>query len=215
MLVSEIFKSIQGESTYAGLPCVFVRLAGCNLRCDWCDTVYAQSAEGGAELSEEEIVDKVLIYDNKLVELSGGEPLAQEDTASLASKLIELEKTVLIETNGSLSLKDIDSRAVKIVDVKTPSSGHEDSFLLENLKYIDSKDEIKFVVADRADYDFACAFIEEHLKEKKMKLLISPLAQSLDPAELATWILKDNLQDVRLQLQLHKLLWPDGEEGIS
>lgn len=211
MIISEIFKSIQGESTYAGLPCVFVRLAGCNLRCSWCDTPYAQGTVGARETTVEEVVASVRLFDCNLVEITGGEPLGQKDTSRLCGKLLDGGYTVLIETNGSVSLKGLDGRVVKVVDVKCPSSGHGGSFLMENLDFIREVDEVKFVIADRADYEYARRFLEECLRGRTSKVLFAPVRPALEPKELAGWILKDCLS-VRLQLQLHSYIWP-GERG--
>ncbi|HBG47182.1 MAG TPA: 7-carboxy-7-deazaguanine synthase [Deltaproteobacteria bacterium] len=211
MLVSEIFKSIQGESSYAGLPCVFVRLAGCNLKCSWCDTPYAQGTEGAKELSIEEVLKDVAFYDCALVEITGGEPLVQEEAKELAGKLIERGYTVLIETNGSVPLAGLDKRVIKIVDVKCPSSGHGSSFLVENLQYMTPEDEVKFVIANRGDYDCAREFMENMLRGRTEKVLFAPVRPEMDPRVFADWILKDSLR-VRLQLQLHAYIWPD-EKG--
>lgn len=208
MLVNEIFFSIQGESSYSGLPCIFVRLAGCNLNCSWCDTAYARSAEGAREASVEDVLREISRYNCRLVEITGGEPLMQKEAKELAKMLLDRNYTVLIETNGTVSLEGLDGRAVRIVDCKCPSSGHGGSFNMGNLKLLTSRDEIKFVIADRKDYDFAVRFIGENLKGASIpKVLFSPVVPSIDPRELAEWILKDGIA-VRLQLQLHKYLWP-------
>ncbi len=211
MIVSEIFKSIQGESTYTGLPCVFVRLAGCNLKCTWCDTAYARVPEGAVELSVEEIVHKVRFFDCGLVEITGGEPLQQKDAAALARALVDDGFRVLVETNGSISLADLDPRVVKIIDVKCPSSGHGGSFLMENLDLIAPEDEIKFVIGDKADYEYARRFLEECIGGRTTRVLFAPVRPDLDPKELAAWILRDCIS-VRLQLQIHSYIWP-GERG--
>jgi 7-carboxy-7-deazaguanine synthase len=211
MIVSEIFKSIQGESSYAGLPCVFIRLAGCNLECTWCDTPYARVPEGAVELTVEEIVGKARFFDCRLVEITGGEPLLQKNTGRLAKAFLDDGFRVLVETNGSISLAGLDERVVKIVDVKCPSSGHGGSFLMENLNYITPEDEVKFVIGDKADYEYARMFLEECLKDRTAKVLFAPVRPALDPKELAEWILRDCLS-VRLQLQIHSYIWP-GERG--
>jgi 7-carboxy-7-deazaguanine synthase len=207
--VSEIFLSIQGESTYAGLPCIFTRLAGCNLRCKWCDTVYAQNAEQGEEYSLDRIIQEVKKFQCKLIEITGGEPLLQKETPEFINELLKLGYEALLETNGNVSLKKVDSRVTKIVDVKCPSSGHDGSFLMENLKFITLKDEVKFVIADRKDYEFARDFLERCIKDETTNILFAPVYPDASPQELAKWILADGLK-VRLQLQLHKLIW--GEE---
>ncbi|MBI5233393.1 MAG: radical SAM protein [Deltaproteobacteria bacterium] len=211
MLVSEIFFSIQGESTYAGLPSVFVRLAGCNLSCSWCDTPYARTTDHAIEMEVGEVIKRVMVFNSKLIQITGGEPLLQADARGLAKKLLDMGYEVLIETNGSISLEGLDARIVKIVDVKCPSSGHEGSFLMDNLKWIAANDEVKFVIADRKDYEFARMFIEEFIKDKTSKTLFAPVTPELKPGALAQWILNDGLK-VRLQLQLHKEIW-EGERG--
>ena len=211
MLVYEIFKSIQGESTYAGLPCVFVRLAGCNLSCSWCDTPYARVPDEAIEMTIVEVIEKVGGFDCPLVEITGGEPLMQEEAIDLAGALLESGYRVLIETNGSVALSGLDPRVVKIVDVKCPSSGHAGSFLIENLECISPEDELKFVIGNREDYDSAVRFIEDFLRGRTEKVLFAPVRPQLSPAELSDWILKDGLR-VRLQLQLHSYIWP-GEKG--
>jgi len=209
LIVCEIFKSIQGESTYAGLPCVFVRLAGCNLSCSWCDTPYARVVVPGEaiEMSTAEVIEEVGGYSCPLVEITGGEPLLQEETPLLAAALLERGYRVLIETNGAVNLAGLDPRVVKIVDVKCPSSGHGGSFLLENLEHITPDDELKFVIGDRGDYDEAVRFIEEFLRGRTEKVLFAPVRPQLSPGELSEWILKDALR-VRLQIQLHSYIWP-------
>lgn len=213
MLISEIFLSIQGESTYAGMPCVFVRLGGCNMRCAWCDTGFARDAEGAVEMSVDDVVREVRKIRSacSLAEITGGEPLLQPETLALVSRLLDDGFDVLIETNGSMTLAGIDGRAVKIVDVKCPSSAHVGSFLMENLDYITPQDEIKFVIADRNDYEFAVKFIGDYLKDACSNILFAPVKSEITPARLAEWILKDGLR-VRLQLQIHKYIWAD-EKG--
>lgn len=208
MRVSEVFFSIQGESTHAGLPCIFVRLSGCNLRCLWCDTPYAQDMEGGYDLSIEDILKEIRKFRCHLVEITGGEPLIQEGTRPLINRLMVSGYTVLLETNGSVSLKDIDPLVTKVVDVKCPGSGQGGSFLMENLDFITPRDEIKFVIRDRGDYEFARGFVEERLHGKADKILFSPAHPEMNPEELARWILEDGLK-VRLQPQIHKYIWGD------
>ena len=211
MLVNEIFMSIQGESTYAGLPCVFIRLAGCNLDCAWCDTPYARGEEGAVELGVDEVMAEVGKYPCRLVELTGGEPMLQSDAPLLASRLLDEGYTVLLETNGSVSLSTLDERVVKIIDFKCPSSGHAGSFLMENLGLIGPVDEVKFVIADEQDYESAKEFVEELVMDRTEKVLFAPVTPGLEPKKLAEWILRDGLR-VRLQLQLHRYIW-DGERG--
>lgn len=211
MLVYEIFKSIQGESTFAGLPCVFVRLAGCNLNCTWCDTPYARVPDEAVEMTIAEVMDEVGGFGCPIVEITGGEPLLQEEARILAAELLAKGYQVLMETNGSVSLSGVDQKVVKIVDVKCPSSGHCGSFLLDNLEHICSHDEVKFVIGNREDYDTAVRFMEEYLHGRTEKVLFAPVKPQLSPRELSDWILKDGLR-VRLQLQLHAYIWP-GERG--
>ncbi len=200
--VCEIFYSLQGESSFAGLPCVFVRLSGCNLRCEWCDTQYAW--EPGAPMKIPQILNQIREYPTKLVEITGGEPLLQDACPDLMQSLLKHGYTVLLETNGSIMLDQVPPQVIKIVDVKCPGSGHSDSFLMENLTFLQPHDELKFVIADRNDYDFALDFIEKNnLKGKQ--LIFSPVTSSLEPKTLANWMLEDGA-DARLQLQLHKIL---------
>lgn len=208
MLVSEIFKSIQGESTYAGLPCVFVRLAGCNLSCAWCDTPYARVPDEAVEMSIAEVVEEVDCFNCQIIEITGGEPLLQEEAVALAAELVERGHRVLVETNGSVALSRLDPRVVKVVDIKCPSSGHGGSFLIENLEHITPEDEVKFVIGNREDYDTAVRFLEECLRGRTEKVLFAPVRPQLSPGDLSDWILRDGLR-VRLQLQLHAYIWPD------
>jgi len=210
--ISEIFCSIQGESTYAGLPCIFIRLAGCNLRCEYCDTTYSHESE--INLSIEDILTKVKEYEPvKLIEITGGEPLLQPEVYKLFESLHKNGYNILLETNGSISLKDIPEYVIKIVDVKCPGSGEENSFLLENLEYINKeKDEIKFVLSDNYDYNWAKDFINKY-KLFEYEILFSPVSDKLEPQDLAKWIIDDKLP-VRLQLQLHKIIWDKDKRGV-
>ncbi len=212
--VSEIFLSIQGESTYVGIPCVFVRLAGCNLKCRWCDTTYAREIKDAREMTIEEVVKEVRSFKAWLAEVTGGEPLLQEETPGLITRLLDEKYTVLIETNGSVSLEDLDKRVIKVVDVKCPSSGACGSFLMENLDHITEDDEIKFVVEDRADYEFAKKFVEDYIQDRTTKVLFAPVRPVLEPSRLAEWILMDGLK-VRLQVQMHTYIWKKGEKSPS
>lgn len=200
--VCEIFYSLQGESSFAGLPCVFVRLSGCNLRCRWCDTQYA--FEPGTMMEVGQILQEVQKYPTKLVEITGGEPLLQELSINLMQKLLELGYKVLQETNGSILLDQVPPQVIKIVDVKCPGSGHGDSFLKENLAFLQPHDELKFVLADRTDYTFALDFIKQNSLQGR-HLIFSPVTSSLKPETLAEWMLEDGAS-ARLQLQLHKIL---------
>ncbi len=210
--VNEIFKSIQGESTYAGLPCTFVRLAGCNLRCTYCDTNYAYYH--GKELADEEIIARIEEYGVNCVEFTGGEPLLQEETPPLLKTLLDRGYNVLVETNGSICIGCLDKRMTIIMDIKTPRSGMSGRMNLKNLTLIKNNDQVKFVILDESDYVWAKNMINEHmLFDKTKNILMSPAYGILPPKDLAKWILKDNLP-VRIQLQIHKYIWgPDELEG--
>lgn len=211
--VNEIFKSIQGESTYAGLPCTFVRLAGCNLRCTYCDTNYAYY--DGKELSDEEIIAKIEEYGVKLVEFTGGEPLLQEETPRLLKTLLDRGYEVLIETNGSICIGCLDKRLNIIMDYKTPKSGMSERMRPKNFEFLKRTDQIKFVLMDESDYIWAKDIIAQYrLFERFDNILMSPAYGELSPKDLVTWVLHDNLP-VRVQLQIHKYIWaPDEREGI-
>lgn len=204
LYVNEIFYSIQGESTYQGLPCIFVRLAGCNLRCRWCDTTYAFYE--GQKMTFEEIMDRIKKYNTNLVEITGGEPLLQKNVILFMSGLIENGYKVLLETSGSISIKDIPQGVIIIMDVKCPASGESDKNLWENLHYLKPSDQIKFVIADKNDYLWAKDIIKKYDLDKNFIILFSPVFEYNIATELVEWILKDNL-NVRLNLQLHKILW--------
>jgi 7-carboxy-7-deazaguanine synthase len=203
--VNEVFYSIQGESSYAGRPCVFVRLTGCNLRCSYCDTKYAY--EEGAELEIGEIIDRVSSYHCRLVEVTGGEPLIQAETPILIRRLLDEGYEVLLETNGSQDISQVDGRCVKIVDIKCPSSGEADKNDFENLNRLSDKDEIKFVIGDKEDYEYAKEKLDfiKFNPQRMHTVHFSPVFGKMDPKTLAKWILEDNL-DVRLHLQLHRYI---------
>ncbi|MFQ5530085.1 MAG: radical SAM protein [Gemmatimonadota bacterium] len=213
MRITEIFHSIQGESSYAGQPCVFVRATGCNLRCVWCDTAYA--FHGGRDMPVDDIVAEVqrLGGSCRLVELTGGEPLLQHDIGELAAALLERGYRVLCETSGSVPVDRVPQAVVKIVDFKCPGSGEVEANDWTNIDRLDpSRDELKFVIADRADYDWA----KSQLSERNLDRFIvhfSPEFDSMNRRELAAWILSDGLA-VRLQLQLHKFVWDPAERGV-
>ena len=208
MKVCEIFTSIQGESSYAGLPCTFIRLSGCNLRCSYCDTEYAYNA--GMELTEDEIINELSLVGVNLVEITGGEPLLQEGAHHLIERLLNDGHRVLVETNGSQSIKDIDSRAVIILDIKTPGSGMVSEMDFSNLDYLKPADEVKFVITGRGDYEWARDLMEERSLHEKCVVLFSPVCEALPAKNLVKWIIEDRL-DVRLNLQLHKYIF-DGEK---
>jgi 7-carboxy-7-deazaguanine synthase len=204
--VTEIFRSIQGESTRAGFPCAFIRLTGCSLRCVWCDTAYAFS--GGEKMAVAEAARRVLELGTDLVEVTGGEPLEQEGVYPLMETLLEHGKTVLLETGGHVPLDRVDPRVVKIVDVKAPGSGMMAANLPENLESLGSRDEIKFVLADRRDFDWAVDFVAARDLDGKHVVTFSPVWEKLSAADLGDWI-RDSGRPIRLGLQLHKLLWGD------
>jgi 7-carboxy-7-deazaguanine synthase len=211
--VNEIFYGIQGESSYAGRPCVFVRLTGCNLRCTYCDTQYAYSE--GEEMELDDIIAKVSSYGCGLVEITGGEPLIQEETPNLIHRLLEEGFEVLLETNGSQDISKIDVRCVKIIDIKCPSSGEEKKSDPENLKPLTERDEIKFVIGDRADYEYAKNILDTINLGSPVKNVIhfSNVFGQLHPKILAKWILEDHL-NVRLHVQLHKFVWGPDQRGV-
>jgi 7-carboxy-7-deazaguanine synthase len=209
LVVTEIFRSLQGESTFAGLPCSFVRLTGCGLRCVWCDSAYA--FQGGRTMRVDEILVEVERLGAPLVELTGGEPLEQEGFYPLSAALCDLGYTVLVETGGHIPLDRVDPRVLKIIDVKCPGSGMQARNDLGNLERLGPRDEIKFVVKDRRDFDWAVAFVEAQRLDENHTVLISPVFEgSVSPvaAEVAEWV-RDSKRKLRLNLQVHKLLWGD------
>ena len=211
MRITEIFHSIQGESSYAGQPCVFVRLTGCPLRCTWCDTDYA--FHGGQECSLEEVLEKVQTYGCRLVEVTGGEPLAQPESLPLMTRLCDASYTVLLETSGAVDIAPVDPRVHVILDVKCPGSDMTDRMHWLNLSQLAAKDEAKFVLADRADYDWARETLARYDLANRCTVHFSPVFGSLDLRELAEWILADRLP-VRFQLQMHKYIWAPDMRGV-
>jgi 7-carboxy-7-deazaguanine synthase len=209
--VNEIFHSIQGESSRAGRPCVFVRLTGCNLRCVWCDTAYA--FEEGRDLAVEEVLAQVASHGTHDVLVTGGEPLAQEGVHDLIGELLDRRYGVAVETGGSLDLAPLDRRAMIVMDLKCPGSGMSSKNRWENLSLLKSNDEVKFVLADRSDYEWARGVITTHRLAERCGLLLSPVHGILDPRPLAEWILADHLP-VRLQLQIHKYIWSPDMRGV-
>lgn len=211
--VNEIFYSIQGESTFAGFPCIFIRLTGCNLRCTYCDTTYAY--EEGDDIPIDSILTTIKKFACSLIEVTGGEPLIQDETPDLIAALIKNGYTVLLETNGSQDISTVDTRCTRIVDIKCPSSGMDDNNYWKNLDYITPNDQLKFVIAHRQDYLYAKKVLDAAAIKRRKKLLInfSPVFDKIDLKDLAGWILEDNLP-VRLQIQLHKYIWGEHTKGV-
>jgi 7-carboxy-7-deazaguanine synthase len=207
LAVSEIYRTIQGESTFAGLACTIVRLAGCNLHCRYCDTPYARA--GGTGMSVEDILKKVGELETSLVEVTGGEPLLQEEACALLEGLLDTGARVLLETNGSLPLDQVPDGVVRILDIKCPGSGEANGNRWENLDLLTGRDQVKFVLCNRADYDWAKGIISEHHLDR-FEILLSPAWDTLEPRLLADWILEDGLK-ARLNLQIHRVVWPEGE----
>jgi 7-carboxy-7-deazaguanine synthase len=210
--VTEIFRSIQGESTHAGRPCVFVRLTGCNLRCSWCDTEYA--FYGGAKMTLDQVLERVRALGVKLVEVTGGEPLLQPEVYPLMERLLAEGYEVMLETSGERSIARVPRQVIKIVDVKCPDSSEPDTFDRSNLDHLAPHDQVKFVVASRRDYEFARDFTRAHdLPRRVAAVIFSPVWGKLELQPLADWILADNL-DIRFGYQLHKLIWGAEARGI-
>ena len=213
MQVTEIFKSIQGESTFAGLPCIFIRLTGCNLRCSWCDTEYA--FHGGTKMTLDDVMDKVSAFDGKLVEVTGGEPLLQDEVYPLMDRLLADRYQVLLETSGERPIDRVPAEVVKIVDVKCPDSGEPDTFRLENLDRLQPHDQVKFILGTRRDYEFARDFTRSHgLPERVAAVIFSPAHGQVDLERMAQWILADRVENVRFGAQLHKLIWGPDAQGV-
>jgi 7-carboxy-7-deazaguanine synthase len=212
MVITEIFKSIQGESTFTGLPCVFVRLTGCNLRCHWCDTAYAFN--GGQKLTVDEVMAQVHKLGCKLVEVTGGEPLLQEDVYPLTEQLLGAGFRVLVETSGERYIGRLPQAVIKVLDVKCPGSGEGGAFCADNLGVLERKDQVKFVIANENDYRYARDFMAQHdLGGRVNEVILSPVFGQLHPRQLAEWILRDGL-DVRLGLQIHKFIWDPATHGV-
>ena len=211
MKICEIFTSIQGESSHAGLLCTFIRLSTCNLRCSYCDTQYAYSE--GFDLSEDDIVDRVRQAGIHLVEITGGEPLLQTEVYSLTRRLLEEGYRVLLETNGSMSIKELDKRTVVILDVKTPGSGMSERMDLTNLEMIKHSDEIKFVLTGRDDYEWTKEMIRTYGLTDKCIILLSPTFGTLEPEDLAAWMIQDRIE-ARLNIQLHKYIFGPERRGV-
>ena len=212
LTVNEIFHSIQGESTHTGRPCVFVRLTACDLRCSWCDTPYAFTE--GRKMTIDDVLTRVDEYDCDLVEITGGEPLLQRDVYPLMQQLLASGKTVMVETGGHRSIQDVPPGVIRIMDVKCPGSGESDKNHWENLDLLTSRDEVKFVIRDRPDYEYAKDIVVRHnLLDRTAAVLFSPVHDVLPAKDLAKWILADRLP-VRLQLQAHKYIWDANTRGV-
>lgn len=211
MKICEIFASIQGESSFTGFPCIFVRLTGCNLRCSYCDTTYAY--EEGTDMQLRDIVHKVVSSGLQLVTITGGEPLLQQETILLIKTMLEKGYTVLIETNGSVDISKVDKGAHIILDIKTPSSNMGDRIHLKNLEYVGKKDDVKFVLCSREDYEWSKTFIEKNSLIEKTNVLFSPAFGILEPALLCQWMIEDRI-NARLNLQIHKYIFGPEERGV-
>lgn len=212
MKIAELFSSIQGESSFAGLPCTFIRVAGCNLACSYCDTPRARGE--GEEVSTEHILRLVKKAGFFLVELTGGEPLLQEASYRLMGQLLDTGYTVLLETNGSISLEKVDNRVIKIMDIKCPGSGMSDYMSFSNISRLGSDDEVKFVITDKRDFDWAVQVIGDYKLTDRCSVLISPVLPRIKLSAVAEWILHEKLP-VRLQVQLHKIIWPEKSSGTE
>ena len=204
--VTEIFYSLQGETRTIGLPTVFVRLTGCPLRCQYCDTAYAFT--GGEKMDIDDIVDKVVSYSPRYVTVTGGEPLAQKNCLPLLSALCDLDVEVSLETSGAMDISDVDPRVVRVMDLKTPGSQEMAKNRYDNIDLLTANDQVKFVICDRQDYEWACERLSEYDLSSRCEVLFSPIHGELNPRDLADWIVADNLP-VRMQVQLHKYLWQD------
>ena len=211
LTVNEIYRSLQGESTRAGLPCVLVRLAGCNLRCDWCDTQHAW--DDGEEMAVDDICRRVAELACPRVLLTGGEPLGQPASLELLRRLCDAGYETSLETNGTLDLADVDDRVHRVIDIKCPTSGAERETCWANVEHLRRHDEVKFVIADRGDYEYAHRAVAEHHLVGRCEVIFSPVLDRLGASELAEWILADRLE-VRLGLQLHRIIWPDRPRGV-
>jgi len=212
LTVNEIYRSIQGESTWAGLPCVFVRLTFCDLRCTYCDTAYAFYA--GTKMTLPQIVERVLAFECPLVEITGGEPLLQRNVLPLMKELCDLGRTILIETSGAHDISGIDQRVHRIMDLKTPGSGEEERNRYENIIHLTARDEVKFVIGSREDYLWSKRKVAEfELTTRCGTVLFSPVFDRIEPRQIVEWLLEDNLQ-VRFQLQMHKFVWAPETQGV-
>jgi 7-carboxy-7-deazaguanine synthase len=212
LTINEVYHSIQGESTWAGLPCVFVRLTFCDLRCNYCDTEYAFYE--GKKQTLKEIVDLVRRFQCPLVEITGGEPLLQKNVLPLMAMLCDADHTVLLETSGAHDISNVDSRVHRIMDLKTPGSGEVEKNLWSNIDHLSARDEVKFVIGSREDYEWSCEKVQRlNLSKRCHAVLFSPIFGRVDPRQIVEWILADKL-DVRFQLQMHKFIWTPTQRGV-
>ncbi|MBU6392056.1 MAG: radical SAM protein [Planctomycetes bacterium] len=211
MKINEIFKSIQGETSYAGLPCTFIRITGCNLRCNYCDTIYAY--EEGTEMSIDSILENIDSFKSRLVCVTGGEPLSDKDAPSLVKKLLNKNYTVLVETNGSYDIGSIPQKAVKIMDIKCPDSNMSRLMHWQNINHLTKLDEVKFIISSRRDYEWAKEIIRKYGLSEITNVLIGTAFGTISSRTVVQWILEDNL-DVRFQLQLHKYIWEPQTKGV-
>ena len=211
MKVNEIFHSIQGETTYAGMVCSFIRLTGCNLRCSYCDTTYAYYE--GVEMTPNEVLRRVAEFNTSLVMITGGEPLLSPELNQLVDSLSRHNYHILVETNGSLDIGRIEGKVIKIVDIKCPSSGMSEFIYWDNLNKLNPNDQVKFVIGNREDYQWAKEIVARNRLAEKLPVLISPVFGKMEPRRLANWIIEDNLK-VRFQLQLHKYIWGPDQRGV-
>ena len=209
--INEIYFSVQGESSYSGLPCIFIRLTYCNLRCTYCDSEY--SFYDGEKMKIDEILKEIKKYSCNLVEVTGGEPLLQKNCINLLNELIKNNYDVLLETSGSLSISDVPNKVINIIDFKCPSSKMDSKNMWDNINYLKKNDEIKFVIGDRIDYEWTKQKIEEFKLNQICDILISPVYGEIEPKEIVKWILEDNLK-VRFQIQMHKEIWPADKKGV-
>ncbi len=209
--INEIYYSIQGESSYTGLPCIFIRLTYCNLRCTYCDSEY--TFHDGEDMTVNEIITKIKQYKCNLVEVTGGEPLFQKGCIELLQKLIDSKYNVLLETSGSLSIENVPKKVINIIDFKCPSSNMKKKNYWENLKFIEQKDEIKFVIGNKEDYEWAKRKINQYNLTSKCMVLMSPIYKEIEPKTIIEWILNDNL-DIKFQIQLHKNIWENETRGV-
>ncbi len=210
--ICETFKSIQGESSFVGIPCFFIRLTKCNLRCKWCDTKYAITEEG-RELTIDNLIQQANDSKVNLICITGGEPLLQKNCKLLINALTKQKKTVIVETNGSIDISMVEPPAIRIMDIKSPSSGEVEKFRIENIELLRLSDQVKFVIGNQNDYTWCKELIKKHNLTQKAKILMGAVEGCLDLKKLSEWILADNLE-VRLQVQLHKIIWQNNERGV-